>query len=511
MGAGTADCGDGGNSGKKNTEFTVKDLAGEIDSLEKHIEKFGSIVPKHADVWGQARLTAYRQEFERVMRADIYLWQPSLQATIRASDQAFLANALSLSAGVKGVTAPAATGASSLITTTNDAITRDSLVQTSTISNFLTPTGKLALEPTLLEDQKRRYLDHLNQLRRNNQGDDNTDAPGYALYLMRFPVSILTGGCTKAGYGGECTMTATPHLPDDLLPQTFRDLVINDLVGLLTLPFTQIIDRTKTQIEEDSLKCLLDQFEQKVKEQSKKKTKGKSNDTQVPQPSLSLSVQPNLSLSIQKDPATRTEPEKQFVETQKSIYKKLADKISGSIPASPRRVNQIPIPTSQLVWVFGAHNVAYIAEQIHDQIRSHTACEDTPYHLDVQAVLRNELSAAYAFLASPKAQRLWSHCIPELAEAIRTQDILSIITIQEIFFNDLKNFSLTKHIMIGDKELPISRSLTSILAWAIIIDSALLNQRFLEEMQATHTAKGCSCAPQGWVPLFLPHPPADVC
>lgn len=38
---------------------SVKKLAQEIDCLEKHIEKYGSIVPKHADVWGQARLMMY--------------------------------------------------------------------------------------------------------------------------------------------------------------------------------------------------------------------------------------------------------------------------------------------------------------------------------------------------------------------------------------------------------------------------------------------------------------------
>src|SRR5262249_42889271 len=49
----------------------VRGLACEIDCLEKQIEKYGTVVPKHADVWGQARLMMHRQEFEREMRKDV--------------------------------------------------------------------------------------------------------------------------------------------------------------------------------------------------------------------------------------------------------------------------------------------------------------------------------------------------------------------------------------------------------------------------------------------------------
>src|SRR5262249_49329237 len=148
----------------------VKEVAAAIDSLESHIEKYGSIVAQHASVWGQSRLMMHRNEFERVMRADIYNFNQTLQATIATSDQAFLANALSLQAGAGQV---AAADPMSLLASPNDAITRNQLVKTAAISNYVTPNGKLALEPTLVEDQKKRYLDHLHQLRRINEGDDN--------------------------------------------------------------------------------------------------------------------------------------------------------------------------------------------------------------------------------------------------------------------------------------------------------------------------------------------------
>ena len=45
---------------------TVKALAHDLDALERHIDKYGSVVTKQPDVWGQARLTKHRQEFESV-------------------------------------------------------------------------------------------------------------------------------------------------------------------------------------------------------------------------------------------------------------------------------------------------------------------------------------------------------------------------------------------------------------------------------------------------------------
>jgi hypothetical protein len=51
----------------------------------------------------------------------------------------------------------------SLLASPNDAITQDKLVSHNAISNYITPQGKLALAPTLVEDQKKRYLDHLHQ------------------------------------------------------------------------------------------------------------------------------------------------------------------------------------------------------------------------------------------------------------------------------------------------------------------------------------------------------------
>jgi len=38
---------------------TVRALAQDLDALESHIERYGSVVIQHPSVWGQARLTKH--------------------------------------------------------------------------------------------------------------------------------------------------------------------------------------------------------------------------------------------------------------------------------------------------------------------------------------------------------------------------------------------------------------------------------------------------------------------
>lgn len=98
------------------------------------------------------------------------------------------------------------------------------------------------MEPTIQLDQLKRYLDHLNEIRRVNEGDDTADAPGYSLNLVRVPVSIMPGEQTRQGFGAEITVTAKPHVTPELLPRVFRELVINDLIDLLALPVLKVAE-----------------------------------------------------------------------------------------------------------------------------------------------------------------------------------------------------------------------------------------------------------------------------
>ena len=54
-------------------------------------------------------------------------------------------------------------------------------------------------------------------------------------------MSVLPGKRTDTGHGAEITMTLTPVLGDDLLPNTFQTLVTNDLLKQLGFPLTQLL------------------------------------------------------------------------------------------------------------------------------------------------------------------------------------------------------------------------------------------------------------------------------
>ena len=50
-------------------ERSLMAMARDLDELERHIDRFGSVTAKTPDVWGQARLTSYRQETEKRLQA----------------------------------------------------------------------------------------------------------------------------------------------------------------------------------------------------------------------------------------------------------------------------------------------------------------------------------------------------------------------------------------------------------------------------------------------------------
>ncbi len=86
----------------------------------------------------------------------------------------------------------------------------------------------IGLESTTLLDERSDFLNHLHQLRRNNSGDDRSDMPGYGLYLIRTPISVLPGDQSIMGKGASVTVQAKHNLTSDLLANTFRSVVVLD-------------------------------------------------------------------------------------------------------------------------------------------------------------------------------------------------------------------------------------------------------------------------------------------
>jgi hypothetical protein len=259
-------------------------------------------VAKHPDVWGQARLTKHRDEFEQQMFGELGNFKDTLQGTVSGSDQAYFTDAFALSAAASGGstgvlaspgskpgssttdgtvagTAQKGKGVSVSIANTTPAPASQSSSQQSQSSaasapalpdqsdafsafnnisrtgvrqplalEFAAGKGGIALEPTILLEEKARYLNCLHELRRINEGDDTADSPGYSLNLVRIPVSLLPGKCTEIGHGAEITMTLTPYLSDELLPTTFRNLVENDVVDEITFPVTRFINDQNNRV-----------------------------------------------------------------------------------------------------------------------------------------------------------------------------------------------------------------------------------------------------------------------
>jgi hypothetical protein len=237
----------------------IENLAANLDWLESHLNQWGSVTAKAPDVWGEARLTQYRLEVERelakrVTEFDMY----RLHGAETISDSAFLAAAFAMKgnlpapgASSSSISPPNVTAESAKVAAEAPAV---EIKQSVTVpqslllqngSNFYKLFGSdstIKLEQNLVLDNLNNYLQHLNQLRRINEGDDTSDAPGYSMNLLRVPVSILPGTLSKQGYGAEITLTASSYLGTELLPMTYRDMVSNDLADQLAISLTRFFN-----------------------------------------------------------------------------------------------------------------------------------------------------------------------------------------------------------------------------------------------------------------------------
>jgi hypothetical protein len=253
-----------GNPPATQTDAAVEELARNIDWLEGELDKWGTVVAKAPDVWGEARLTQFRHEVEQELAKHVSKFEPGqINAAEYIADQAYLAVALAMQFGTPGgtnVPQPSVSiGINSDQTTANgvsvgqDGVKANINIRTESDGNLfgieqgkLTIGSGLVLEQVQQLDQLKRYMDHLNELRRINEGDDNSDAPGYSLNLIRIPVSVLPGANSRKGCGAEITITAQPVYSDELLPNAFRDFVLNDLIDQLALPLVRFMNDDPT-------------------------------------------------------------------------------------------------------------------------------------------------------------------------------------------------------------------------------------------------------------------------
>jgi hypothetical protein len=453
----------------------IERLGKEIAWLDRQINLHGSIVAKAPDVWGHNRLMRHRLEYEDEMRKQIPLFEQRSQAAIRRSDQSFLGVAMALQAasgrrrGPEFVAAPEAGVVNSiqaLLPTTNEAVGRADpvvIARTGPFAGPALPPGMqfadqpLAIEPTLQLDHLSRYLHHLHELRRVNEGDDSADAPGYALNLVRIPVSIMPGGKTRKGHGAEITITVDPQLDDDLLPRTVRDLVINDLVDLVAPALMHCVNDPECVAWCETILA----------------------------------------------PAEPAAPRAGVMAAMRSLAERLPTITPSTAPSIKSRRARMPIPVSQLADVAGVRQIAVLVQGARRALAAHPASRPCIEYVDVRGYLEAELTAAYDFLALDRHRELWAQLpgwrIADLVRGRRSEE-LGLVRCHALASigtgaADPPGEGLPEPLAVPpaagiccEEQLtgePLCRSVTAALAWGILVESALLDQRLVIDMRET--------------------------
>ena len=512
----------------------LEDLAKQIDWLEHHLACYGTVVAKQPDVWGQSRLTRARLEYEEEMRKQLGLFTERTTASIRRSDQAYLGMALALQSAsgrrrtAQDVAVPDATGSASvintiqgLIPTGNESAGRADPVVIARTAPFAIPPNPagfqfddapLSLEPTVHLDQLSRYLNHLNELRRVNEGDDSSDAPGYALNLVRIPVSVMPGARTRKGHGAEITVIAEPCLGDDLLPTTFRSLVINDLVDVIAPALTWAVNDRECLAWAETI----------TTGGLESRSVGLAADD--PSKPNGVSRRATLTMGVNPPPAAR----QGVMAAMQSLRDKLPTIAPSSAPSMKTRRSRLPIPFSQLADVAGITQVATLIHNTHAALLNHPDSRPCIGYMEVRGHLAEELEAAYDFLALDARRHIWEE-LPgwNLAALVRGRQARDLAAARCRYFSaigtgDEDGIELIGHVADDPEQggiccdepqptTPICRTTTAVLAWSILVESALLNERLIADTREAATARGQPAGPAGCAgPFYGPDPAPEA-
>jgi hypothetical protein len=213
-------------------EIRLTDAEEKIDELDRIMTAFGTISVKTPDVWGQDRLAKFRSEYELQMAEWLkHGFKSDINAAVRRSE----VEATQVQVGAAAASLTPSNSTAQDPTATVTALGKNLAGMNAGAPVASTPIDKtpVALEPTVVLDEQSNYLNHLNQLRRINAGDELADRPGYGLYLVRIPVTLSPGPRSRRGKGAIITVSAKSVMTKRTLSNALRNAVINETVSNL--------------------------------------------------------------------------------------------------------------------------------------------------------------------------------------------------------------------------------------------------------------------------------------
>ena len=204
------------------------------------------------------------------------------------------------------------------------------------------------------------------------------------------------------------------------------------------------------------------------------------------------------------------------VNTSSSAVRSFTLKVATPpIAFAPGQTNKTGFPTSQLIDVYGLSGCFQIAFDANTALRTSITRQNYAHLPDIQGYLQQEAAAAYAMLSTPGARHLWdAYCTHDLVVAVQTLNLDQLQATREQFRVEIDALMGTTD---DTRRLrpynPQGRhTTTAALAWAIVVDSALLNDRLVRDMRESATAKGlpAPCPADCWPLYFLPDPAAEA-
>lgn len=450
---------------------SMSTLAHDLDCLEQQIDWYGSVVAKAGDVWGEARLTRHREEFEKEIVKDLSEFEEKINASESRADLALVTQAFALSVAAKG-------GTLSVTSPTEG-------LKPAPSGGAKDLSTEVQLEPTLFLSQKNRYLNFLNQLRRTNEGDDNADSPGYSLNLVRIPVSLLPGKRTQQGYGAEITFTLEPILSDELLPMTTRTLLASDLVDAFSAQLAATLLDPKVR------KAIADYKEAERVEEAEEKNKQRMSLPKMGELQLSAFQDNKVSNSSATARDNKSAANSKVQSALKTLYTVNSRTASQSVRQGSKLEERNILRLAGDDYSFTIIKGAYEALQLDDKK------EISYIHLPhIQAYLKAQIGESQRFLTSDIRQSLWTnYATRELAQAYRSNDKITVDTLRTAYKNSL-----------ATPNPDLEKSITAAMAWCLIANGAIFTEELLDDIRQTSASRNQPLSVPSWSDIAAPNP-----